>query len=49
VTIINLPTLIKVNPILEDIQQTKDLLKSGTNQISEINDFHWFEGSVLTF
>jgi hypothetical protein len=26
---------------------TKDLLKSGKNRVSEINDTNWWEGNVL--
>lgn len=34
VSVINLPTKIAVNPRLNDIMNTKDLLYSGTNKIS---------------
>lgn len=47
VKIINLPTYIKVNPFLNDIMNTKDLLYSGYNRLSEINDTDWYEGNVL--
>jgi hypothetical protein len=47
VHIINLPTFIKINPFLKDIMNTKDLLKSGKNRVSEINDTNWWEGNVL--
>jgi hypothetical protein len=47
VTIINLPTLIYVNPRLNDIMETRTLLYSGDNRISEIDDFKWFDGNVL--
>jgi hypothetical protein len=48
VSIINLPTLIAVNPFLNDIMNTKDMLYSGLNRISEINDLSWYDGNVLT-
>ena len=38
---------ISINPEIEDIMKTKDLLFSGENQISEINDTDWYEGNVL--
>ena len=47
VRIINLPTYITVNPYLRDIMNTKDLLFSGENRTSEINDTDWYEGNVL--
>lgn len=47
VKIINLPTYIRVNPFLEDIMNTKDLLFSGENRLSEINDSDWYTGNVL--
>jgi hypothetical protein len=48
VSIINLPMLISVNPFLNDIMNTKDLLFSGPNKISEIDDTKWYDGNVLT-
>lgn len=47
VKIINLPTYIHVNPMLNDIMNTKDLLYSGYNRLNEINDTDWYEGNVL--
>ncbi len=46
-TIINLPTYIKVNPYLKDIMNTKDLFYSGENRLSEVDDGDWYEGNVL--
>jgi hypothetical protein len=42
VKIINLPTYITVNPFLNDIMNTKDLLYSGYNRLNEINDTDWY-------
>jgi hypothetical protein len=47
VKIIDLPTNITVNPWLNDIMNTKDLLYSGYNRVNEINDSLWWEGNVV--
>lgn len=47
VNIINLPTYIKVNPFVLNIMNTKDLLFSGENRLSEVSDADWYEGNVL--
>lgn len=38
---------ITVNPDVNDIMKTKDLLFSGENRISELNDTDWYGGNVL--
>ena len=48
VAVINLPTYIRVNPLLEDIMNTKDYFYSGVNQLSEVNDSDWYQGNVLS-
>ena len=48
VDIINLPTSIRVNPFLDNIMHTKDLLHSGKNIVNEIDDSDWWQGNVLT-
>ncbi len=48
VKIINLPSIIKVNPQIKDIMKTKDLLFSGPNKVNQINDSKWWEGNVVT-
>ena len=45
--VLNMPTNITVNPEINDIMKTKDLLFSGHNQLSEIDDEGWYEGNVL--
>ena len=47
VSVINLPTNITVNPEINDIMKTKDLLFSGHHQVSEIDDTDWYYGNVL--
>ena len=48
VAVINLPTYIRVNPLLKDIMNTKDYFYSGVNQLSEVNDSDWYQGNVLS-
>lgn len=38
---------ITVNPDINDIMKTKDLLYSGDDKLSEINDTDWYEGNVV--
>ena len=47
VFIINLPTNISVNPLLDDIMNTKDLFFSGQNRLNEVDDSDWYQGNVL--